>query len=616
MALSQLLEKHFGYASFRPLQRDIMLASLAGNDVIALLPTGGGKSLCYQLPALTRAGLTLVISPLIALMKDQVDSLTEAGIAATFLNSSLTAEEGSQRWRDLHAGRYKLLYLSPERLMLDGMFETLAAWNVEQIAVDEAHCVSEWGHDFRPEYRQIALLRQRLPEVPFIALTATATPRVRADIAQHLALRDPEIFVASFDRPNLSYRILPRHKPAKQIADIVGAHPEESGIVYCMTRSRTEEVAAELVAEGVPALAYHAGLSAEDRAERQDRFLKDDVSVMVATIAFGMGVDKPDVRFVIHHDLPKNIESYYQETGRAGRDGAPSECVLLYSPGDAAKLQHFISQMSDEQEQRVAREHLTKLLRFCESGSCRRVALLEYFGEAYAHGDGSRRSACGACDNCLTPRETFDGTQVAQQLLSCVLRVEQQSGFAVGLQHLVDVLCGADTEKIRKWRHQELSTYGIGRGYSRPAWMAFAHELIAKGFARQNPERFNVVEVTPEGSRWLRSKQPLQLTQPLLTTRLSSEKRTQQKAKTGAIAFDEGLFARLKEWRRKTAAKRNLPAYVVFHDRTLQEIAQARPVQMADLKHISGLGEKKLEQYGTTLLDLVREYLGDPNRKA
>ncbi len=598
-SIDAILKRHFGFQSFRPLQREIIESLLAGEDVLALLPTGGGKSLCYQLPAVAIEGLTIVISPLIALMKDQVDSLEEIGLPATFLNSSLSPDEFRRRWRSLGSGRYKILYLAPERLVTDEMLAALDAWNVGLIAVDEAHCISEWGHDFRPEYRALAILRERFPRVPLVALTATATARVRDDIVTLLRMRQPRIHVASFNRPNLSYRIVPRLSPLKQILGILAEHRGESGIIYCMTRNRTEELEEALIHEGVLARAYHAGMESAERARRQDLFIQDQIQVIVATIAFGMGVHKPDVRFVVHHDLPKNIESYYQESGRAGRDGLPSECVLLYSRSDAARLHHLIDNITNEQEQTVARRHLTQLIEFCESPLCRRVQLLQYFGETYQGRDGRSLAACGACDNCLTPREQVDGTVEGQKILSCVLRIQQKSGFRVGLHHVVDVLCGADTEKIRRWEHQTLSTYGIGGEHTRYEWMHFARELMRLGLLRQDAERFNVLEATPTGREFLKNRARIEVNKPLVTGRLSREKREQQRKMTGAIVYDQGLFSRLREWRKSVAAERGVPAYVIFHDSTLQAIAQEKPTSRAGLARIAGLGERKLTQYET-----------------
>ena len=604
--IDAILKRHFGFQSFRPHQREIVESLLAGEDVLALLPTGGGKSLCYQLPAIANDGLTVVVSPLIALMKDQVDSLEEVGVPATFLNSSLTPEEFGRRWRDLDRRGYKILYLAPERLVTEDMLGALKSWNVGLIAVDEAHCISEWGHDFRREYRELAVLRRRFPEVPLVALTATATARVRDDIVSLLGMNQPRIHVASFNRPNLSYRVVPRTSPLEQILAILSDHQGESGIIYCMTRKRTEELEDALIRKGITACAYHAGLDSKERAKRQDRFIKDQVQVMVATVAFGMGIDKPDVRFVLHHDLPKNLESYYQETGRAGRDGLPSECVLLYSPADAAMLHRFIDDVSDEREQKVARNHLTRLIEFCESPLCRRVQLLQYFGETYRDDDGESLEQCGACDNCLTPREQIDGTLPAQKLLSCVLRIQQKSGFHVGLRHVVDVLCGADTDKVRKWDHQTLSTYGIGKEHSRYEWTHYARELLRLGLLRQNAEQFNVLEPTPSGREFLKNRARIEVNKPLATGKLSREKREQQRKMTGAVSYDQDLFTRLRDWRKKIATERGVPAYVIFHDSTLQAIANEKPTSTSALSKIAGLGERKLITYGDQILAVIR----------
>ena len=605
-SIDAILKRHFGFPSFRPLQREIIENLLAGEDVLALLPTGGGKSLCYQLPAIANDGLTIVISPLIALMKDQVDSLEEMGVPATFLNSSLSSEAYQRRWKDLDGRRYKILYLAPERLVTEEMLEALQAWNVGLIAVDEAHCISEWGHDFRPEYRELAVLRTRFPGVPLVALTATATARVRDDIISLLRMNQPRIHVASFNRPNLSYRIVPRSSPLKQVLAIIAEHGGESGIIYCMTRNRTEELEDALIQKGVLARAYHAGLESTERELRQDLFLKDKIQVIVATIAFGMGVHKPDVRFVVHHDLPKNIESYYQQSGRAGRDGLPSECVLLYSRSDSVRLHRFIDSVTTEQEQMVARKHLVKLVEFCESALCRRVQLLNYFGETYRDRGGEPLAVCGACDNCLTPREQVDGTVEGQKILSSVLRVEQKSGFRVGLHHVIDILRGADTEKVKKWGHETLSTYGIGAERSRHEWAHFARELVRLGLLRQDTEKFNVLEVTPSGRDFLKNRARIDVHKPLVTARLSREKREQQRKMTGAASYDEGLFARLREWRRTVATERGVPAYVIFHDSTLQAIAQEKPTSVSGLSRIAGLGERKLAQYGDQILAVIR----------
>jgi ATP-dependent DNA helicase RecQ len=603
--LTTLLKKHFGFSSFRPLQLEIIKETLAGRDALALLPTGGGKSLCYQLPALARKGLTIVISPLIALMKDQVDGLLENGIAAAYLNSSLEEDAAKDTWRKLYRGEIKILYLSPERLLMDGMLDKLELLQIEFVAVDEAHCISSWGHDFRPEYRALQKLRERYPSIPILALTASATERVRFDIVQMLRIPEAKLFVASFNRPNLSYRIIPRVEPIKQILEILADHPDESGIIYCLSRDRTESVAQELTRRRISAAAYHAGLSSADRAHRQEQFVRDEIKIIVATVAFGMGVDKPDVRFVIHHDLPKNIESYYQETGRAGRDGLPSECVMLYSSADAAKLRNFIDQASDPIEREVAGKQLTQLLSFAEGSECRRVALLRYFGEEYCDAEGLALSSCGACDNCLTPRKEIDATEIAQKILSCIARINKYSGFSVGLGHLVDVITGSSTEKIRKWQHETLSTYGVGKGRPKAEWLYYGRELISKGLLRVNAERFNVVEVTPAGAEALKSRAIIMLKAPLVTSRLSSDKREQQRKHLGAMEYDHEAFEKLRLWRLHTARAKGLPAYMVLSDATLQAIASRKPSSLDGLRSISGIGEKKLSLYGEELLEAL-----------
>jgi ATP-dependent DNA helicase RecQ len=604
--LEATLKQHFGFDHFRPLQHEIISETLAGSDVLALLPTGGGKSICYQLPAIVRDGFTLVISPLIALMKDQVDGLVENGIAAAFLNSSVDEEGSRDTWRRLYRGELKILYLSPERLLLDGMIEKLVSLNLSFVAVDEAHCISSWGHDFRPEYRALKKIRENHPNIPILALTASATDRVRHDIVEMLGIPDAKFFIASFNRPNLSYRVIPRMTPVKQIREILADHPDETGIIYCLSRDRTESVANELLSHGIKAAAYHAGLPAEQRAKRQEQFARDKIRVMVATVAFGMGVDKPDVRFVIHHDLPKNIESYYQETGRAGRDGLPSECVLLYSSADAAKLWNFIDQLSDPTERDVAGKQLSQLLRFAEGSECRRVSLLRYFSEEYRDNDGNLSYHCGACDNCLTPRTEIDATEITQKIISCVMRISKHSGFSVGLAHVVDVLTGANNEKVRKWKHETLSTFGIGRGRPKPEWLYYGRELVSAGLLRVNPERFNVVEITADGLAALKEKRKIMLKAPLVTSGLTVEKKQQQQKRLGAIEYDLMAFEKLRTWRMQTAREKGLPAYMIFSDATLQSIAAYMPATLSALRGISGVGDKKLSLYGEELLTVLK----------
>jgi ATP-dependent DNA helicase RecQ len=604
--LDLLLKRTFGYGSFRPLQREICEASLAGRDVFALLPTGGGKSLCFQIPALARGGLTVVVSPLIALMKDQVDQLQASGVAATFLNSTLDADEARSRLRGLHRHEYRLLYVAPERLMLDGWADNLKKWNVNCLAVDEAHCVSEWGHDFRPEYRQISKLRELLPDVPVMALTATATTRVRADIITHLKLRNPEVFVASFNRPNLTYRVVPKDQPAKQIIDFVRKRETESGIIYCASRATAERVAESLAGRGFLARAYHAGLDAGERARNQEAFLRDDTRIICATIAFGMGINKPNVRWVIHHDLPKNIEGYYQETGRAGRDGLPGDCLLLFSAGDIAKQTHFLDEITDPQELQIARAQLRQIVHYAESAGCRRAELLEYFGERFPLDN------CGACDNCVEPRETFDGTLLAQKFLSCVYRIAQNSRFSVGMNHIIEVLTGADTDKIRRWGHDRLTTYGIGRDVARPAWSAVGRELMRLGYVTVAEGEFATLELTEEGMAVLRARTPITLTKPM---DLPKAKRAPTR-REGDIACDEILFARLRTLRKALADERRVPAYIVFGDNTLRAMARYYPATVGEMEGIPGMGEKKRAEFGEAFAAEIAAYLQTNSRMA
>ncbi len=596
------LRRYFGFASFRPLQEEIIRDTLAGKDVFALLPTGGGKSLCFQLPAMVRPGLTVVVSPLIALMKDQVDALQASGVPATFLNSSLTAEEGRKRLHGIHQGRYRLLYVAPERLILSGFLEDLRGWQLNLLAVDEAHCISEWGHDFRPEYRKLAALRELFPATPMMALTATATGRVREDIVKLLKLRDPGRYVASFNRPNLTYRVFPRHKALQQLLGFIKERPRESGIVYCQARKTAESVAERLTEAGVPAKAYHAGLTPAERSQNQELFLRDEARVICATIAFGMGINKPNVRFVVHYDLPKNIEGYYQETGRAGRDGLPSECVLLFSPGDVVKQTAFIEEKPDPREQKIAREQLQQMVHYAECSSCRRRQLLAYFGEDFG------AEPCEGCDNCLSPRQTFDGTIAAQKFLSCVYRIRQSATFGVGLNHVVEVLTGAQSEKIRRWGHERLSTYGIGTEHSRAEWGAIGRELVRLGHLRQTSEKFSVLELTEQGMTALKERRPITLTKPVT----APEPRAHKK---GEIPCDEALFDRLRRLRKQLADERDVPAYIVFSDVTLRQMARLYPANEGEFARVSGVGEKKLREFGVAFLAEIAAHLASNPRQ-
>jgi ATP-dependent DNA helicase RecQ len=622
------LKQFFGFSSFRPLQEEIIRDTLAAKDVFAVLPTGGGKSLCYQLPALVRPGLTVVVSPLIALMKDQVDALQAAGVAATFLNSSLAAGESRPRLRGLHNSEFRLLYVAPERLMLSGFLEDLKNWNVNQFAIDEAHCISEWGHDFRPEYRQLSSLREIFPAVPMMALTATATERVRGDIVRQLHLKNPACYVASFNRPNLTYRVAAKSGAYEQILSFINKRPKESGIIYVQARKTADSMAAKLSDDGVKALPYHAGMTPKDRSKNQEAFLRDEARVICATIAFGMGINKPNVRFVIHHDLPKNIEGYYQETGRAGRDGLPGECLLMFSPGDRVKQMRFIDEKPNPQEREIARAQLDQMIHYAEIATCRREFLLGYFGEQFVSGSASASDAawraprqtsadeasagtregarvpqnCAGCDNCLAPRATWDGTLAAQKFLSCVYRIREKSGFGVGINHIVEVLTGADTEKIRKFGHQNLSTYNIGDEHARAEWGTIGRELVRHGLLFQNAERFNIVELTDTGRAALKSRQRITLTKPVAPT-------GPEKHHVGEIACDEALFEKLRALRKHLADERAVPPYIIFSDVSLRQMARFYPATDADFSRISGVGGKKLQEFGAIFLHEIAAHL-------
>jgi ATP-dependent DNA helicase RecQ len=622
-SLGQLLaplKQYFGFSSFRPLQEDIIRDSLGNEDVFAVLPTGGGKSLCFQLPALVRPGLTVVVSPLIALMKDQVDSLQAAGVAATFLNSSLAVGESKLRLRGLHNGEFKLLYVAPERLLLSGFIEDLKQWNVSAFAIDEAHCVSEWGHDFRPEYRQLSSLREKFPGVPFMALTATATERVRADIVKQLHLHAPRCYVASFNRPNLTYRVSAKSGSYEQILSFIRARKGEAGIIYGQSRKTAEQLADKLTADGIKSAPYHAGLSADERSRNQEAFLRDGVQVVCATIAFGMGINKPNVRFVIHYDLPKNIEGYYQETGRAGRDGLPSECLLLFSPGDRVKQMRFIDEKPNPEERDIARAQLEQMIHYAEVASCRREFLLGYFGERFgtppSRGSDSALVVipnlppeggvpnCGGCDNCLSPRATWDGTVAAQKFLSCVYRIREKGSFGVGLNHIVEVLTGADTEKIRKFGHEKISTYNIGGEHTRAEWGAIGRELVRLGLLFQNIEKFSVVELTDEGLIALKSRRKIKLTKPV-----AAPEPDKGKQRAGEIACDEVLFEKLRALRKQLADERSVPPYIIFSDVALRQMARFYPRNDQEFARISGVGEKKLHEFGAAFLAEIATHL-------
>lgn len=597
LTLDSALKHYFGFETFRPFQREIAESALAGKDVLALLPTGGGKSLCYQLPALLRPGLTLVISPLIALMKDQVDALRANGIAATYLNSSLDASEAAQRLEHLERGEYRLLYVAPERAVMPGFLSSLSRWNVQLLAIDEAHCVSEWGHDFRPEYRRIVEIRERYPHLPVLALTATATERVREDIGRFLKLRSPQRFVASFNRPNLRYSVFEKRDPFPQLLSWCTARAAESGIVYVQSRAAAEDLASRLNAAGIAARPYHAGLTPRERARNQELFIRDEIRVICATIAFGMGIDKPNVRYVVHYDVPKTIEGYYQETGRAGRDGLPSECALFFNGGDAAKQRHFIRQIEDTAEREQAERLLHEMLDLAATPHCRRAHVLRYFGESGVP------DACGNCDNCLQPAERIDGTIAAQKILSCVYRIRAR-GFATGEQHVIDVLLGKATEKVRTWGHDELSTFGIGTEYGKDAWKAFISELLRLGLLEKDPERRTVL-LTREGLQALKDQRTFEFAQPRVVHRPKT-----RRGKTSAVSapVEDGLFEALRARRKAIADEQGVPPYIVFSDATLRELASQRPQNLSAFRQIGGVGDVKLERYGEAFLEAIRDF--------
>ena len=614
-----LLKRYFGYDAFRPLQREIIANVLDRRDTLVLMPTGGGKSLCYQLPALRFEGLTLVVSPLVALMKDQVDSLRANGIAAAFINSMLSYEEIGHVRARVQRNAVKILYVAPERLALSGFRDFLARLHISLVAVDEAHCISMWGHEFRPDYRTLVDLRGLLPGVPFIALTATATEQVRRDVAEQLELRQSREFVASFNRANLTYTVRPKRRRAiDALADLLHEHRGESCIVYCFSRKTTEDVATSLSAMGLSALPYHAGLDPALRSETQEKFIRDDTLVIVATIAFGMGIDKPDVRLVVHYDLPKSLEGYYQETGRAGRDGLPSECVLFYSHGDKRKQDFFIDRIEDETERRNAQDKLDRMIEFCGLSTCRRKFLLEYFGEAWAQDN------CRGCDVCLTPREEFDATIIAQKILSAVIRTGQRFGIA----HVSQVLRGADTKRIRELRHDDLSVYGIVTDLSDADIKEIAGLLQAEGLLHKNSREYATLGVTEAGRKFLKDRARLTLARPepvedpprtsrraALSPDPAQTWRRRSATDEADTAYDPALFDKLRALRRKLAAARNVPPYVIFGDRTLRQMAYYVPQTSESLAQISGVGAVKLEQLGEEFLAEIMAYAREHERE-
>ena len=606
-----ILGEVFGYNSFRGPQEAIVNHAVAGGDALVLMPTGGGKSLCYQIPAIARQqaghGVTIVISPLIALMHDQVGALHEAGVSAAFLNSTQTQEESSALEKQLLRNELTLLYAAPERINTPRMKGLLASLHerglLSLFAIDEAHCVSQWGHDFRPEYRSLSLLHESFPDVPRMALTATADALTRQDMVERLKLEDAREFISSFDRPNIRYSIVEKTDPTRQLLRFIETeHAGEAGIVYCQSRKRVEEIADMLQDAGLKAMAYHAGLDASVRQQRQDRFLRDDGMIMVATIAFGMGIDKPDVRFVAHLDMPKNIEGYYQETGRAGRDGLPANAWMVYGLQDVVNQRRMIdtSEVASEEFKQVMRGKLDALLTLAEDTHCRRVSLLRYFGED--------SQPCMNCDNCLNPPAVWNATDAARKMLSCIYRVQQASGISFGAGHVMDILRGKATDKVAQYAHDKLSTFGIGADLAEAQWRGVLRQLIAKNMVRVDSEAFSTLELLPDARAVLRGEVSLMLREQ--AAGVARKKRSSKPTKTSVKGMAEASLnagalerlGRLKAWRAEVAREHNLPAFVIFHDATLRAIADKAPQDLADLEGISGMGSKKLHAYGAEVI--------------
>lgn len=589
-----LLKSVFGYETFRPLQKDIIENVLKKQDTLVIMPTGGGKSLCYQIPALIFKGMTIVVSPLISLMKDQVEQLEAIGVAAEFLNSSLLPEEYNSIMNRVMSGKIKLLYAAPEGLLTDRMLNLLKTQKIECLTIDEAHCISEWGHDFRPEYRRLVEIRQQFPKAVCIALTATATPRVRLDIAETLGFEASNEFIASFNRHNLFLQIIPKSDPARQVVQFLEEHSSQSGIIYCFSRRQVDELAAFLAAHKYSVLPYHAGLSDEERRKNQELFIRDDVQIMVATIAFGMGINKPNVRFVVHYDLPKNIESYYQEIGRSGRDGLRADCLLLFSYGDQQKIRYFIDQKEDEQERRNALEHLEAIIRYAEGDVCRRVPLLTYFGENYSDQN------CGMCDNCVSEKkEQVDITVAAQKFLSCVKRTNEMFGAS----HIIDILRGSENKKVLDFRHHYLSTYGIGKEHSKQQWMFLAYQFVSQNLLYKDLE-YGSLKVSKKGDMVLFQGEKVygRLEEKRLT--INGTKRSE---------YNQKLFEQLRRKRKEIADRQNVPPYVIFSDRSLVEMATYFPQSRAKFLDINGVGVNKLNRYGNIFINIIREFCKENN---
>ncbi|MEG4579216.1 DNA helicase RecQ [Microcoleus sp. MON1_C5] len=593
LPLEQALKHFFGYDSFRPGQQEIVEAALQKRDMMIVMPTGGGKSLCFQLPALLKPGLTVVVSPLIALMQDQVEALQDNGIGATFLNSTLSSQETRSRETAILEGKIKLLYVAPERLLGERFLPFLDIvankLGISAFAIDEAHCVSEWGHDFRPEYRQMQRVRDRYPDIPIMALTATATERVRQDIIQQLTLRNPYIHVASFNRPNLYYEVRPKTKHS--FAEVLQIIQKKggSGIIYCLSRKKVDEVAYKLQQSGIQALPYHAGMNDVDRATNQTRFIRDDVQVMVATIAFGMGINKPDVRFVIHYDLPKNLEGYYQESGRAGRDNEPAHCSLFFGYGDVKMIDYIIDQKPDPQEQRIARQQLRRVINYAESTECRRTIQLSYFGDSFP-------GNCGTCDNCCNQKPVEDWTIEAMKFLSCVARCQEK----FGMNHIIDVLRGSKSQKVLQYQHHQLSTYGIGKDRSAEEWKKLSRSLLNQGFLDERTDGFPILKLNEKSWEIMKRQRTVEIA-------IEPQREVQGKVRSLAVEV-EGLFAKLRTLRKQIADEQFVPPYVVFADKSLRDMAEKRPQNLSEFEEVYGVGSNKRDKYGKVFLEAIRTF--------
>jgi len=587
----EILKEVFGYASFRQPQEAIIASILEGRDAFVLMPTGGGKSICYQVPALVKPGTGIVVSPLISLMQDQVQALKANGVEAELLNSSLTASEAASVVRRLRSGSIKMLYAAPERVMTEQFLSLIAEIDVNLVAIDEAHCVSQWGHDFRPEYVRLGGLRDLLPKVPFLALTATADSQTRDDILARLRLKAPDVYIAGFDRPNIRYLIREKNDPRKQLIEYLQEHKDDSGIVYCLSRKRVEGVAADLVKKRISAAPYHAGLSAEERRRTQDAFIKDDLQVIVATVAFGMGIDKSNVRFVIHYDMPKNVESYYQETGRAGRDGLPSDALMLYGAGDILTVKRLIAMGDNPQQAKIELVKLNSMVEICEAVSCRRRLLLRYFGEDLG-------GPCGNCDVCLEQPAQFDATVEAKLALMAIY----ETGQRFGLGYILEFLMGHESSRATAARHSQLPSFGAGRSFPKELWESVLRQLIHLGYLNVDAENYNVLKLTPLTRPLLREDQRLFLARP----RTKPVRAGRKRKGTPAAAGDEALFERLRGWRRQVASAEGVAAFVVFSDATLVDLSAKQPKSMAELLKVTGIGAHKAAKYGDQLLDLLR----------